>query len=304
MPNPLLDAPNRILPALVTPLTPDGELDPASAERLIQHLYEKGVGGLYVTGSTGEGIYLDAATRRKLVELAVGMSRGRGQVIAHVGAIQATQAYELAAHAVRAGVDAVASIPPFVGGYSWDEVYAYYARLCQASTAPVVAYYLPGLSGQAFSLDMLASLAELAGLGGFKFTDPNFYLMQRLIVHLRPGQIVYNGPDEMLALGLQMGAHGGIGTTYNVMPEQFLAIAAHCAAGRFTEAVALQKQVNEVIEVLLSQKALAATKQVLCWQGLIASPTCAQPRAPLTPTQQDELRQRLENTAIGKSLLR
>ena len=74
--------PNRILPALVTPLTAAGQLDVPSAERLINHLYERSVGGLYVTGSTGEGIYLDFAVRQKIVELAVGMSRGRGRVMA------------------------------------------------------------------------------------------------------------------------------------------------------------------------------------------------------------------------------
>ncbi len=95
----LLAAPNRILPALVTPLTPDGEVDLASAERLIDHLYNQGVGGLYVTGSTGEGIYLDMDCRRTIVELAVGMSRGRGHVIVHVGAVEGELVFRLAAHA-------------------------------------------------------------------------------------------------------------------------------------------------------------------------------------------------------------
>ena len=123
-------------------------------------------------------------------------------------------------------------------------------------------------------------LTQVKGVCGLKFTDPNLYLMQRLIARLSPDQIVYNGPDEMLALGLQMGAQGGIGTTYNFMPEKFLAIAAHCAAGRFAEAIAVQKQANEVIEALLRYQGLAATKQILHWQGLIASPTCARPAQP------------------------
>ena len=72
-----------------------------------------------------------------------------------------------------------------------------------------------------------------------------------------------------------MGAHGGIGTTYNFMPEAILKIADLVAAGRVTEAVVVQKQVNEVIEILLSYQGLAASKQILCWQGIIASPTCA-----------------------------
>src|SRR3954469_22313313 len=99
MNNPLLASPNRILPALVTPLTPDGELDVASAERLIDHLYKSGVGGLYVGGSTGEGIYLDVAIRRNIVELAVSASKGRGRVVVHIGAIEAAHVFALADHA-------------------------------------------------------------------------------------------------------------------------------------------------------------------------------------------------------------
>src|SRR5215204_2116240 len=124
MPNTLLTATNRILPALVTPLTPAGQLDVNSAERLIDDLYNKGVGGLYVTGSTGEGIYLDFEIRKRIVEIACRLSKGRGNVIVHVGAIQASKAVELAIHAGQVGADAVSSIPPFAGGYSWDEVKA------------------------------------------------------------------------------------------------------------------------------------------------------------------------------------
>src|SRR5204863_6517992 len=158
MPNPLLTATNRILPALVTPLMPSGELDVRSTERLIDHLYRKGVGGLYVTGSTGEGIYLDFEIRKQIVEIAVRLSKGRGNVIVHVGAIQAAKALELADHAGRAGADAISSIPPFAGGYSWDEVRAFYAELAGKSPLPVVAYYIPGLTGQHQSIANLASL--------------------------------------------------------------------------------------------------------------------------------------------------
>lgn len=295
---------NRILPALVTPLTPAGELDVASAERLISHLYQKGVGGLYVTGSTGEGIYLDFPMRRKIVEIACGMSRGRGEVVVHVGAIQASQAFELAGHAAKAGASAVSSIPPFAGGYSWEEVFAYYERLCHESPLPVVGYYIPALTRQTWPLEKLASLLALPNLAGFKYTETDLYIMQRMLARFAPGQVMYHGADEMLALGLAMGAHGGIGTTYNFMPELILEIAQLCAAGSLAKAIEVQKRVNEVIEVLLSYQGLAATKQILYWQGLIASPACAPPRAMLSDEQKKELRSRLLDTAIAATLVK
>ena len=133
------------------------------------------------------------------------------------GRIEGSLAYELAVHAGKVGADAVASIPPFVGGYSWEELYSYYRRLCEVSSVPVVGYYIPTLSGQAISIDNLAKLGELPNLAGFKVTDTNLYNLQRLAMRLRQDQILYNGPDELLALGLMMDADGGIGTTYNFM---------------------------------------------------------------------------------------
>jgi N-acetylneuraminate lyase len=304
MTNPLLAAKNRILPALVTPLTPDGALDEQSTQRLIAHLYEKGVGGLYVTGSTGEGIYLDFEIRKRIVELAVNLSRGRGQVIVHVGAIQAAKASELAEHAARVGADAVSSIPPFAGGYSWPEVRSFYSDLAAASKLPVIAYYIPGLTGQVRTIDDLASLLEIKNIAGYKFTEYNLFTMQRLLARFRPDQIMYNGPDEMLALGLQFGAHGGIGTTYNFMPELIVKIQTLCQAGQFAAAVTAQKQANDIIEPLLMSHGLAASKQILYWQGLIDHPHCAAPRALLTEQQKADLRRRLASTAIADTLVR
>jgi len=304
MSNPLLKSRNRILPALVTPLTHDGELDVVSLEHLIDHLYSSGVGGLYVTGSTGEGIYLDPAVRKRVLEIAVAHSRGHGQVVVHVGAIAAVHAFELAQHAGKVGADAVSSIPPFAGGYSWDEVLAFYRRLGEVSSIPVVGYLIPGLTGQRFSTDQLAELLALPNMAGIKFTETNLYLEQRLLARMPADQILYHGADELLAFGLAFGAHGGIGTTYNFMPKLILEIAQLCADGRVAEAVPVQKKANEIIEMILGYHGLAASKQILVWQGHIATATCAPPRAALTAAQQTELRAKLATSAIADTLVR
>ena len=304
MTNPLLAPRNRILPALVTPLTPSGELDTASLEHLIDHLYSSGVGGLYITGSTGEGVYLDPAIRKQVVEISVALSRGHGQTVVHVGSVAASQAYELAKHAGQVGADAVSSIPPFVGGYSWPEVKGFYQTLAQASPIPVVGYYIPSLTGQSFSADQMLELMGIPNIVGFKCTDSNIYVEQRFLARLSPDHILYHGADELLSFGLQMGAHGGIGTTYNFMPKLILEIAQLCAEGRLAEAVATQKKVNEIIEILLSYHGLAGTKHILVWQGHIASPTCAPPRASLAPDKQAELKERLRRTAIGDTIIK
>ncbi|MCE9606464.1 MAG: dihydrodipicolinate synthase family protein [Planctomycetia bacterium] len=304
MPNALIAARNRILPALVTPLTDSGALDEASLERLIDHLYSSGMGGLYVTGSTGEGIYLDGAIRRRVVEIAVAHSRGHGQVLVHVGSISAMQAFELAKHAASAGADGVSSIPPFVGGYSPAETLDYYRALVAASPLPVVGYYIPQLTGQAWPIERVVELMSLDGMAGFKFTHSDLYVLERVMQHVGPAKIVYFGTDEMLCHGLAIGAHGGIGTTYNFMPKLILEVATLSAERRWDEAREVQKKVNEIVEVLLTFHGIAATKQILVWQGHIAEPRCAPPRASLNAEQQQTLRAKLMNTAIAETLIK
>jgi len=304
MPNALLAARNRILPALVTPLTPEGALDERSIVHLIDHLYSSGMGGLYVTGSTGEGIYLDSAIRKRVVEIAVAHSRGHGQVLVHVGSIAAMQAFDLAKHAAATGADGVSSIPPFVGGYSPAEVLDYYRTLAAASSLPVVGYYIPQLTGQAWPIDRVCELMSLDNVVGFKFTHTDLYVLERVMQHVGPKKIVYFGTDEMLCHGLSLGAHGGIGTTYNFMPKLILEVATLTAARRYDDAMKVQKKVNEIIEILLSYHGLAATKQILVWQGLIADAKCAPPRSPMSDEQKQSLRKRLMQTALAETLIR
>lgn len=300
----LSEAPNRVLPALVTPLKADGQLDEASLDRLIDQLYNSGVGGLYVTGSTGEGIYLDRALRRRIVELAVAASRGRGQVIAHIGATQASHCFEMAAEAASLGADAVSSIPTSPGEFCWEEVLGFYRRLARSTRVPLVAYYIPGLTGHSLSLRQLKELLSLPEVAGMKFTHTDLYMLERLATHARPDQVIYNGPDQALALGLQAGARGAIGTTYNFLPRLIVDIFEHIAAGRHAEAMAAQKRVNEVVEVIQEFPVLAATKQILHWQGLLESTTLAPPRLPLNERQCAQLRERLASTVLDSSFVR
>ena len=169
---------------------------------------------------------------------------------------------------------------------------------------PLLAEIQSAAEAQHRTVDELASLLTVPNIGGYKFTEFNLYTMQRLLTRFKPDQIMYNGPDEMLALGLQFGAHGGIGTTYNVMPELIVKVGNLCREGKFADAVAAQKQANDIIEPLIAAHGVASTKQILVWQGLLDHAHCVFPRAGLTEQQQVDLRKRLATTAIAGTLVR
>jgi dihydrodipicolinate synthase/N-acetylneuraminate lyase len=88
------------------------------------------------------------------------------------------------------------------------------------------------------------------------------------------------------------------------MPALFVQLFRHCQAKQFIDAQAVQRQINDIIEPLLMFQGLAATKQILVWQGLIDHATCAFPRASLNGAQQQQLRDMLATTAIAGTLVR
>jgi N-acetylneuraminate lyase len=127
---------------VVTPFD-DGERFAAAAfERLLERLYAQGVHGIYVCGSTGEGLLQSVAQRKQIAEAAVRCSPKGKQVILHVGANNTGDAVELTRHAARIGVHAVSSLPP-AGGYSFAEIHAYYQSIAAVSELPVLVYYFP-----------------------------------------------------------------------------------------------------------------------------------------------------------------
>lgn len=278
-----------ILPAILTPLNEDETLNVGAFEKLIEHLYTEGMDGIYVCGNTGEGLLLPPALREQATEVAVRMSPKGKQVIVHTGAHNQKDALRLTAHASRAGVAAVSALPPGAG-YSFGEVKSYYEALASAAeNVPFLVYFFPSMAPP-MSIDQIEVLCDIPNVAGLKFTSFDFYTMRQL--RLR-GSVVFNGPDEMLAAGLLLGAHGGIGTTYNVMPQLFRELYEHARANRWPEAVAVQDRINRLIRILLSVPTIAAVKQIMAWRGIPCG-HAAGPRRHLTAEEVTWLRTQLE----------
>jgi N-acetylneuraminate lyase len=110
--------------------------------------------------------------------------------------------------------------------------------------------------------------------------------------------VVFSGYDEVLVAGLLMGADGGIGTFYNVMPHLFVHVY-HCALlGDWEGARAVQDQINTVIRIALQFPCFPAIKEMLRWRGIECGP-CIRPRGGLSLLQAAELRRQLESCGVA-----
>lgn len=129
---------------------------------------------------------------------------------------------------------------------------------------------------------------------GLKFTDYDLYKLQQID---RSGKVIFNGRDEVFAPGLLMGADGGIGSFYNLIPNLFVRVYEHARAGQWEVAHSAQVQINELIRITLRFPALGALKIMLKWRGFDCG-YCLAPGQKLTEPEQVHLRELLQNSSF------
>lgn len=277
-----------ILPALVTPFEESGSVHVRSLEKLLERVYQAGADGVYVCGSTGEGLALPARARQLVAEIALKHSPPGKQIIAHIGAATLEETIALTKHASSVGVTAISSLP--LAGMRPQDLADFYGAVAHHASVPLVAYYFPAFTGSELSIDQLERICRIPGVTGVKFTDYDLYKLSLLAAR---NIAVFNGRDEVLAAGLLMGASGGIGSIYNVVPHRFVELFRMASSGQWENARTLQRRINQLITVLLSFPLLPAIKQVLGWRGIECGRTLKCPHE-LTPEQKEALARELQ----------
>lgn len=275
-----------IFPALLTPLSDDGtEVNETALRRLVDMLVAAGVHGFFVCGGSGEGILLTPQERRRILEAVVDQTAGRAQIIAHVGAVSTAQAQELARHAAQVdGVDAIAAIPPIYFKVDAAALHDHYRMIAEAAgEMPLWVYNIPSSTGVEITAPVMSNLLSIPTVSGIKYSSYNLFDMKR-ILELRGDLTVHSGFDEVCVAGLSMGAHGAIGSTYNVLPTTFVKLFNAAASGDWPLAQSIQTQANHVIEALISVPLIAGMKAILTSWGI----DCGGPRRPQRPLTAEE----------------
>ena len=254
-----------VIPALITPFDENEHFDETRMRSCVDFLIERGVGGLYTTGSTGETFLMSPDERAFVVEVVVDQVAGRIPVIAHVGAIGTHLSVDLAQKAQAAGVDAISSVPPFYWPFTADQVVNYYTDVTKSTDLPMVVYNIP-LAGM-LGFDQIARLAAIPGVGGIKYTAPTVFDFLRIKEEIGADFRIFSGSDELAMAGLGFGADAIIGSFYNLIPEVFIALSEAVAKNDMALAKELQATANAIIFFSLNYSATAVIKRGMAWQG-------------------------------------
>lgn len=288
-------------PALITPASADGGVNLTALRDLIDYMLAKNVDGLYLLGGTGEGLVIDAADRRSVVETAVDQVRGRIPIIVHVGSIRTTEAAALASHAQEHGADGISSVlPVYLGGL--EATYRHYGAI--AAAAPDLQFFPYLFGGQIDATSLMKELiCRIPNVGGAKYTGPNMYEIAEIIalggdLPAGRGWSIFSGMDEQCIFAAMMDAPGNIGSTLNVMPGPYLEMHKCYAAGDLAHAIALQKQANRLTAAMIKHGVGAAMRVAMRDLGIDCGPLRL-PQEPITPEKEEVILADLKEAGLA-----
>lgn len=287
-----------LVAATFTPLTPEGEIHVDMVPRLVEHLVENGVSGIYINGTTGEGMALSVEERCCLAEAYVSAAAGRLKTVVQVGHESLAEAQMMAQHASELNVDAISATPPcYFKPASLDHLLDFLAPLVAAAPEQAFYYYhIPAMTGVAFDACEFLQEAEkrLDSLAGIKYSDTD---LATLLACLQYGEGRYDilyGVDEASLGALATGCEGAVGSTYNFAARLYLRMWEAFRRGDWEAARKWQGRSVQLVRVLTERcGGRPGLKPMMALVGL----DCGPHRLPQRDPQRgeiEELRQVLE----------
>lgn len=275
-----------IFVALNTIYDKNDEINVDAIKELVRIYKSKGVKGVYVCGSTGEGFLLSTEERMQVAEAVMDVADDDFTVIVHVGCAGTKESIRLARHAEKIGVDAVSAVPSVYYHLSPASVEKHWNGIIDSTDLPFIIYNIPQLTSFNLPLDLFERMAKNPKVIGIKNSEEPVYNMERYRTVAGDDFIIFNGSDEQYLGGRLMGANAGIGGTYGTMPELFVKLDELINQNKIDKAKELQYKINDVIFDLISLPSLyGAAKNVISRRFGIDAGV---PRSPFLPVENDE----------------
>lgn len=279
-----------LIAAPFTPMFKNGSLNLEIVAAYATKLKNDGVHGVFICGTTGEGMLMSPEERMAVAEQWVREQTSGFKVIVHVGTTAYVQSKKLAEHAQKIGAYAVGCMGPvFLRPENVNDLVLYCAEVASgAPDLPFYYYHIPAVSGVCLPM---AEFLEKAGkvipnLAGIKFTHRNMMEMLQCIRMDEEKWDILHGFDEELLCGLSMGAKAAVGSTYNYIARVYHNLIDAFVTGDLDQARQYQYQSVKFIEVLIRYGGgVMGGKPVMKFFGLDCGPL----RAPARNLTCDEL---------------
>lgn len=295
-----------VIPAAISVFDKDELPDEAGTRAYVRYMMSFDIGGLYITGSTGESFLMNSEERKRQVEIVMDEVGGVLPVVVHIGAMSTRESIALAEHAQSAGAAGISSVPPFYFRYTQDQIYGYYRDIAGATDLPLIVYNVP-LAGL-LTVDMIKRLAEIDNVKGVKYTGTALYEVTQIRDACKGGFRIYGGCDELGSSNIALGVDGIIGTFYNVIPDLYLRIWDAVKRSDVKEAAELQRKALHVIGIGVESGSMMACAKLWLRAAGIPAGYARRPFTNFDGEEGERLVRRLvetdEKESIGLELVR
>ena len=216
-----------LIPPMVTPLDAQRKLDVDGVKKMVKHLVDGGVDGIFLLGTTGEGPHLSYAIRKELVKVTCAevkrLKKGL-PVLAGITETDLEDALAFAKACKALGAAAVVAAPPYYFKLTQTECVAWYRELADRLPLPLVVYDMPAHTDTVIEPATIAQLAGHPNIVAMKDSSSVIALFNKFRLALEPFHdqfTLFMGPDEAMGEAVALGADGGVCTGANLWPRQF-----------------------------------------------------------------------------------
>ena len=289
-----------IVPPILTPMNTDGRVDYDSLDRLLDHLLDAGVDGIFAMGSSGQVAYLTDAERDEVIGRVLARVAGRVPVVAGVADFTARRVIEQARRAADAGVAAVVVTAPLYALNDTAEIADHFRMVAAAVDVPVIAYDVPVRVKTKLGNDLVMQLATEGTIAAVKDSSGDDVGFRRLAAANRAAGHpidLLSGHEVMCdAMGMA-GADGLVPGLGNVDPAGYLRLWKAVQAADWATALAEQNRLNKLMEIAFVPQGrsgdaggIGGFKTALELLGVIDSATMPAPLALLSDADRDAIR--------------
>jgi N-acetylneuraminate lyase len=290
-----------------TPMHKDDTLNLPEIKNYASKLKEDGVAGVFICGTSGEGILMTENERKDVAAEWIKYKSKEFKIIVHVGSPSYKTAADLAKHSQEIEADAIGTMGPcFLPPSDVTSLIDYCEPIAKAaSKLPFYYYHMPSVSGVSLPMKdfLIAAKPRISNLVGIKFTHNNLMEMQQCIALNHYMFEILHGYDEVLLGGLALGVKGAVGSTYNYMASHYQDVLNQFNNGNIEAARKAQMYSVKVVEVLIKYGGgVRAGKEIMNLTGINCGP-CRAPIKKMSNQEKINLKQDLEDIGFLKPAL-
>ena len=285
-----------IIPPLATPFTSEGELDEEALRAEIGHLLDRGVHGLTVCGSTGEGHTLSVEETVRISEIAVEESRGRVPVVTGIIRDSTREVIRYGEAVREVGVDGLQVTPVhYLFSPGEEGTYAYYGAIGGAVGLPIVIYNV--VPWNTLSPELLLRLSEIPQVAAVKQSGGDIHKLADLLRINRGRLQVLTAVDDLLYPSFMLGADGAIAAILTILPDLCVRLWEACRRDDHAEARALHERILPVWRAVGQPDMPSRVKAAIEMRGREVGPA-RHPMLPISAAVRAEVAEALDQAGV------